>query len=613
MGKSKKRSRASKARLNPIGSRKDEQPSDNGLVKKKLQPLLEKLHSAVPNDRAMALGSISVLCEDPYMRKLLLKERLVQTILGKLLSDSNTDIVVESFGLLRNISLEEGYDVSTQLWRADIWTSINEGFSKLLQSLSALQGTEAQATKTATESRRLLFDYADNLLSLVVALANGSDEILRQVLDRSKLDRLFEVITRLLQYGVSKLPLPVFNTVLDLIYDFSSESSEFIDAIINNEYLAAFTKSLPDQMSTPGFNELTKVLIQGIYLQFLELDITYQQANDIIHAVCDSIKDIDLEQVNKDLSNVSQDEELVNTKDSQVAQKIKHYTVARSSAMMKLQSVEISIDLITAIIEIIASLSEEKKGPLPESLQETLMVYLPQVFQGLSREFTSRILIAWNNLLWLYLTLEINFFDLESESYKGLWELVHSVDGEEVDLKLGKLSVVWALLKTVAGQSEPNNWLSTLQLNNNVDFVNSTIDNYNKDLSNDTIPRETAIELGQRYCGVLSAYATFQNQVQINEIIGKFIMEQLCSPKVPAALLADFTNSLFEVYGDETFDYNQPVFVGHNFINILETKVVPNLKAQFKLVDRNKDQQLKERCSETFNTLDSFIQYKKNE
>mgnify|MGYP001259329943 FL=1 len=250
MGKSKKRSRASKARLNPIGGGKDTHSKDNALVTKKVQPLLEKLHSAVPNDRAMALGSISVLCEDTHMRKLLLKEKLVHIVLSKLLTDNNTEIVVESFGLLRNLSLEEGYDVSIHLWRSDIWKSIDQGFGKLLESLTALQASEEQNSKSSTESRRLLFDYADNLLSLVVALGNGADEILQQLLQAPKLERLFEVIARLLQYGVTKLPLSVFNTVLDLLYDFSSESFEFIDAVTNNSFLSAFVKSLTPQLLT---------------------------------------------------------------------------------------------------------------------------------------------------------------------------------------------------------------------------------------------------------------------------------------------------------------------------------------------------------------------------
>lgn len=612
MGKSKKRSRASKARLNPIGGGKDTHSKDNALVTKKVQPLLEKLHSAVPNDRAMALGSISVLCEDTHMRKLLLKEKLVHIVLSKLLTDNNTEIVVESFGLLRNLSLEEGYDVSIHLWRSDIWKSIDQGFGKLLESLTALQASEEQNSKSSTESRRLLFDYADNLLSLVVALGNGADEILQQLLEAPKLERLFEVIAHLLQYGVTKLPLSVFNTVLDLLYDFSSESFEFIDAVTNNSFLSAFVKSLPEQINTPAFNELTKVLIQGIYLQFLDMDITYQQANEIIHTVCDSVKDIDFEQVKSDLSTASHDEDLAQTKDSQVAQKIKDYTQARISAMMKLQSIEIAIDLITAITEIVASIYEEKKKPLPNALLETVTVYLPQIFQHLSRDFSSRILIAWNNMLWLYLTLEVNFFEL-NENYKNLWEFVSTVDEKQLDLKLGKLSVTWALLKTIALQSEPAKWLSEFQLVNNEAFANSLIEKYKKDMSDQDILSENSIELGQRYIGILSTYASFQHQIQINELIGKFILEQLCGPKLPAELLIEFTNSLFEIYGDENFDYNKPVFVQCGFLKILETNVVPHLKAQFKFVDRNKNSQLKDRCSECFNTLESFIHYKKNE
>lgn len=342
------------------------------------------------------------------------------------------------------------------------------------------------------------------------------------------------------------------------------------------------------------------------------MDITYQQANEIIHTVCDSVKDIDFEQVKSDLSTASHDEELAQTKDSQVAQKIKDYTKARISAMMKLQSIEIAIDLITATTEIVASIYEEKKKPLPNALLETVTVYLPEIFQHLSRDFSSRILIAWNNMLWLYLTLEINFFEL-NENYKNLWEFVNTVDEKQLDLKLGKLSVTWALLKTIALQSEPAKWLSEFQLVNNEAFANSLIENYKKDMSDQDILPENSIELGQRYIGILSTYASFQHQIQINELIGKFILEQLCGPKLPAELLIEFTNSLFEIYGDENFDYNKPVFVQCGFLKILETNVVPHLKAQFKFVDRNKNSQLKDRCSECFNTLESFIHYKKNE
>lgn len=617
MGKSKKRSRASCARLNPVSGGGRHDAKDNALVNKKLQPLLIKLQSIVPNDRAMALGSISVLCEDPYMRKSLLKQKLANIILTKLLTDDNTDIVVESFGLLRNLCLEEGYDLSTYLWRSDIWASVNQGFDRLLESLDALLKKEEQGSdagnRAATESKRLLFDYADNLLSLVVALANGSDEILKQILNGDKINRVFDVITQLLKYGLTKLPLAVVNTILDLLYDFSSESFEFIDAVESNDTLSEFVKGLPQLMNNASFNELTKVLIQGIHLQFSDMNITYEQANETIHIVCRCIENIDLKQVQTDLSSLPNDEELVRTQDSQVAQKIKDYLKARSSGMMKLQSVEIAIDLITATTEIVASLYEEQKTMFPESLLETLTVFLPRIFQHLGQDFSSRILIAWNNLLWLYLTLEINFLQLPNEPHKYLWEFISALPDTDLALKMGKLSVMWAILKTITSQSETIEWLSFFKLQNNENFVKSIIESYEKDINNKEMAQEDLIQLGQRYCGVLTTYSTFQGQTEMNDLIGKFILKQLCSKDVPQYLLVEFTNSLFEIYSDGNFDYNQPVFVKNGFLDILEKQVAPNLKARFKLVDRNKDTQLKEKCNECFTTLDSFIQYKKNE
>ncbi|AQZ13710.1 YDL063C [Zygosaccharomyces parabailii] len=589
MGKSKKRSRASGARLNPLRGRNG---VNNGLARK-LDPLLSQLSSVVPNERAMALASISVMCEDPEARSHFLKEKLIHTVLSKLLNDENMDIVVESFGLLRNLSLEEGYDVSMNLWRSSIWLSIDQGFDKLLKSLGSLEGA-------STESRRLLFDYADNLLSLVVALANGSEAILDQMLVEEKLGRIFTVVDQLLQFGSTKLPLALFNTILDLLYDLSSESIEFIEAVNRDHYLAQFVQSLP-QISNDG-NELTKVLIQGVHLQFSDMNMTYDKANLIIHSICQSIQGINLQEIFKEL--MPRDEDIMNSANDQVAQKIKDYTKARNTALMKLQSIEIAIDLLTAIIEIVASLHEETGGPVPENLLQTLTEFVPVVFMSLVQNFTSRILISWNNLLWLFITLEINLLQLPNQLDKYLWNFVNSLDSQEVTILLGKWSVVWALLKTVALQPDPASWLLSINLQNNMQFAQSIIENYKNN--------EDA-ELAQKYIGVMAAYASFPGQIEVNRLIGHFILDQLVSQGTPPILLVEFTNSLFEMYADASYDYDLPVYVDGGFQAVISTQVAPNLKRCFKMVDRNKDALLKERCTECFNTLNSFIHYKQSE
>ncbi|CAI4057616.1 Syo1p SKDI_04G1800 [Saccharomyces kudriavzevii IFO 1802] len=615
MGRSKKRSRASSSRLNPLhkaGSNNNNK--DANVVNKRLQPLLQNLSSVVPNDRSMALSSISVLCEDAHMRQLLLKEKLVHIILSKLLNDSNSDIVVESFGLLRNLSLEEGYDVSIHLWRSDIWTSISSNFAKIIDSLSALQAAEQQSQskpvgKAKIESRRLLFDFADNLLSLVVALSNGSDDILNEILNENKINEIFQVILQLLQYGVEKIPVNLFNTILDLIYDLSSESFDFIDLVSNNKDISHFLNELSTDLH-PQANELTRVLIEGIHCQFLDMKITYDQCNKIIHSVCHSINDIDPVQLMNDIDNP---EEIVPATDkdetSKVIDKIKNYNAKRNESMMKLQSIEIAIDLITAIIELIASKyerPESHEATIPEELVNTLINFLPHVFMILKDTFTSRILIGWNNLIWLYITLSLT--EISEELLVALWSYVTQLNNQDdLSIKIGGMGCIWAILKLIysSGAFEKDSQaLTNLQMVNNSEFVGKIIGEFQN--SED-------LELKQKCINVLSTYAMVEGQIEVNKEIGQFFLESLIKSNVQPEILMEMTNALFQIYGDASYDYNEPIFVRGGFLSILKDQVVPNLRQQFKMVDRNKDPELKERCHDCFTTLDSFIHYKINE
>ncbi|CCC66806.1 hypothetical protein NCAS_0A02480 [Naumovozyma castellii] len=625
MGKSKKRSRASRSRLNPLsnnnGNDSNNNRKDANLITKKIEPLLNNLKSAIANDRSMALNSISVLCEDPHLRGLLLREKLIQIILSNLLNDENTDIVVESFGLLRNLTLEEGYDVSVYLWRSDIWISIKSGFEKLTTSLHALNESSSDNGKNGKESKRLLFDFADNLLSLIVALCNGSNDILTQILTTDKLQELFAVIIELLKFGIDKLPIQLFNTILDLIYDLSTESFEFIDAITQDDVLSEFIMSLPVSSNTihPKSNSLTEVLIQGIYLQFLDNNVTYDQGSTMIVTLHNTIAKLNLNEIQKDLSTTLQDDELSSMDNSKMTTKIKDYAKRRSAAQMKLQSIEIGLDIITATIEIIASVHEASSGKIsiPDNLIQCLVDMVPELFIELFDVCTARCLIGWNNLLWLFLGVGFNFFELKSKDngrtmYKSLWDRTTALNDDEYDngkdlgVLIGKYSVIWVLLKiTSTMQETPLNFLKEFGILNNVNFVNQLIEKFNK---------WDDVELKQRLAGILSCLGSFQGQdLQLNEIIGKFFLEQCCNDKVPISVVNDLLNFIFEMYCDGNFDYDGPVFVNNEFASILKEKVAPTVKDRFKFVDKNKEPELKERCNETFNTLNSFIQYKETE
>ena len=597
MGRSKKRSRASKARLNPLNNANGTSAKDANLITKKVQPLLKQLQSAVPNDRSMAISSISVMCEDPHMRQLLLREKLVHIILTHSLNDDNKDVVIESYGLLRNLTLEEGYDVSIYLWRNDIWVAIKEGFKQVVTSLQAMHAetnepkTDKKQIANHNQAKALLFDYADNLISLLVSLTNNSDDILNEVLNEINLAIIFDLIANFQQYGFTLLTTALQNTILDLIYDFSSESLDFIDALMKQEAVISLINALREGTST---NELTQVLVQGILLQVLEADtdatLNVAECIDFIQNTTKAIQPINLQQMNDDLNLVIKDEVDI--------PKLKEQAKKRQSAMMQLQALEIGLDLLAGIIEMISSLGVD----ISENLTTVLLSIIPPVLEALQEQFADRTFIVWNNMLWLFLGNDEN---VDEAILRKVWnEVTQCNDNDVTSIKMSKVSVMWVILKICGGQGNIG-LLTEFNVWNNASFSQTLIQQYQ------TV---TEIEFKQRCCALLATLASFQNQnAEINQQIGNFFMEQLVSKDTPVDILIEITGALFEVYSDSEFTYDMPVFVNGGYLSILQDKVLPNLRNIFKMVDKNKDATLKEKCNDTFNNLQSFIQYKSTE
>ena len=617
MAKSKKKSRASRARLNPLrNAQRTTTTKDTGLVTRKIQPLVKQLQSVVPSERNIALSSISVLCDDPHMRQLFLKERLLQVVLSNLLNDDNADIVVEAYGLLRNIALDEGYDASIFLWRNNVWVSIQSGLQQVVKSLDTVGEQSASDSGSGsgsgndarnTQSRRLVFEYADNLLSLVVALSDSATDILDHILEEPNLELIINVLLKLIHYGFERLPSMLQNTMLDLIYDFTSQSMDFIDALLACQPLVDFIAGLHNlgkqeqvghEVSTAGgtssSNELREVLTQGIMLQLYDADpnsrLTNTQCAELLTNVMNAVTSINVNETVETLTQRIDEEINVN--------KLKEYTKNRTDAVMRYQAIEIALDVITGTIEIIASSDIKVDGQLDEILE----VQLPQFFNALFEGFTEKVLVAWNNLLWLFVNLERV---VDQTLLQKLWDDVVSLeDRDDTDVKMGKVSVMWVILK-ICGLQGADDLLQQFKVWNNMEFIDAIIKQFNE--SDDT-------EYKDRCCGLLAVIASYQGQdYKINQRIGQFFMELLVSDTIPVEILVDVTHSLFGIYGDCNFDYDLPVFVNGGFLTILREKVVPNLKKRFKMVDKNKTPELKSRCTNCFNTLDSFIHYKANE
>ena len=83
----------------------------------------------------------------------------------------------------------------------------------------------------------------------------------------------------------------------------------------------------------------------------------------------------------------------------------------------------------------------------------------------------------------------------------------------------------------------------------------------------------------------------------------------LWQAETPAADAVEALNQLFDIYGDETKEWDKLVFWKDNFLQHLE-EAAPRVKAMVKMVDKRKTTELRVRAEEANLNLSRFIQYK---
>ena len=132
-----RKSRPQKATTDPLGltvrtlALSNANPSTTNLHTTKILPVIRNLSALEAGQRTEAVTAITNLVEDPACRKLLLKERIVQTLMERTLNDSAQEVVVRGWGALRNLAVEEGYDVCMHMYRKDILTPATAAIIKV--------------------------------------------------------------------------------------------------------------------------------------------------------------------------------------------------------------------------------------------------------------------------------------------------------------------------------------------------------------------------------------------------------------------------------------------------------------------------------------------------
>ncbi|KAI5962600.1 uncharacterized protein KGF55_003676 [Candida pseudojiufengensis] len=606
MGKLKKGRRNVKNRLNPIASKSQHEiKKDESTRQSKILPLINKLKSTIPNDKSMALGAITVLAEDARMRQLLLKEKLVQVVTEYCLNDSNDEIVVEAFGLLRNLCIESGYDVVMFLWRQGIWTSIENALDKINNSFKYL--TEKDIMEKDKSKIQLLFDFTENILSLITTLASEDESIYEFIL--AKIDPIIDFIFKTLKFHISgtfKISNKLFTALLEFIYEFSSESTEFVEKCDNFECWDEVSSYIEESNV-----KLSKIYLEGIKFNKYEVqqttsDKTQEVCSEVLQQIYDTVKDFDLQQLRlriETIQNLKNGNEPIRKDSNTIEKDLSSSNESKMEVKTDLLTIETGLTIITSILEHLSINEEDASEPvllLPNTQNILFEKIGPMLIELLKFELTEKslmlgkpILGAINNFGWLILSnehLPVPWFEMSLK----LWDILLTINDDE--LQKSSLSILWAILKSSGpelGDKIPNSMIERL-LAMQLDHDNLSM------------------------IGVIGSIASTINNSTITYQISQFLFHTLslaCENTkniINLEIIIETLNMIFDIFGDKEYPYDYEVFVKNDYISILR-RLEPKLKEIYKKIDKNKEPQLKLKMEETWINLERFIQYKINE
>lgn len=631
MGKLKRGRKNKKSRLNPLKRNGSESKSggvgggkEEMIRESKVLPLISQLSSKIPNEKAIALSSIAVIIEDSHMRKLFLKEKLIATVMEQCLNDTNDEIVVEAFGLIRNIAIDEGEGAIIHLWRSNIWASIEAALAKIQHSFKYLAENNTQKNSNHKSKVALLYSFTENLISLIIVIAGGSEEMYDKIFE--KLGPITEFVLELIYNQVDsqakfKVSTKLFNSCLEFIYEFSQESLPFVQNLINNE---KFNLNQLVQYTNNQNNKLSMIYTEGI--KFNYSDVLSQGSNqneiasEILSKLCDLISDIDLEEFKRDLNNSEEEPIKKSNESNQIIDSINADTKMQAS-VTNLTCIEVALDLFTSTFEYLSENESDSRIRLSDELIDILMNKVSPVLVALLKfelenegltSLSTKLLRAINNLVWLMLSnesLPVAWYDI----CVYLWNTLPNSFGIKNNLEEKALpsTVCWGLAKSLgAAITDLEGTSILLQQIENIMQYPQIIENQTDEEEKEELLGENLPLIGLYGC--FSPVLDSHNASNIGKYLFYFLGLYSSANPICNELVVESLNSIYDLFGDKDIVYDEQVFVQENYLQQL-IDFEPKMKSMFKKIDKKKYGFLKAKAEEAWMNLGRFIQYKKSE
>jgi len=266
-------------------------------------PVIQKLSSASGGDRAWATAGVSnLLIANAATRKLLLSKGVVPLLIDRL-TDPEYAVVQEALGALRNLTVVDD-DIAGELFARDILTPISSLIPKTSAVINKVLNAEPVADEEDQQMRKGVWDFAENLISILWSLSETSESHLKS------LNRL-NIITFLTSFMASadKCPRKVviaagqcLNTLTDDNKDIYIEFQNHPEYI---EMLVSIVKNMTDEDKM-----LVRILACATLLNVREAvqsTGSWDEENDPIAEMNKSILPILADSLNYDIEQASEE------------------------------------------------------------------------------------------------------------------------------------------------------------------------------------------------------------------------------------------------------------------------------------------------------------------
>lgn len=613
MGKLKK-SRRNQNRTNPLarGRKPSNETKAEESARRRALPLIEKLTSTSANDRAMALAAITVLCEDENTRKVLLKERIISIIMEQCLTDSDDEIVVEAFGVLRNIAVEEGYDVIQHIWRQNVWTAIEAALVKIQKSFEYLGSGKASTigNKKADEKARLqlLYDYTENVIMLVVVIASGSSKLFESVF--AKIDPILSLVIDIINWNtpVVQTSQKLHHALLDFVYEFATESQEFVEKVANSSLNI-------EKLQSEKSLILTQIYADAIKFHVIEGGISTEDIDHILNRMFTTLVTLNLDDIKLNLTGPDNAQHPIQKKPEtmqDIDQPLGGELAETWQAKCSVQAMEIAIDVTTSIWELLAT------GPInaSEIMPTVFLVVYPSLMELLKFEsannlgLAERLLQCLNNLCWLMLMVD----PIPTQWHQcclQMWDAC-SIFGttNDIAIKTHCVNACWAICKAIG--PEVTSKINPGAILQTVETSRKALNQLRTGAEDADLLTEWLVTAAGFIASAVVPAAHDPAYVPAVKEVGSLLVDSvqwLVDQQSAHGVMVESLNSLYDIFGDADYVYDEPVFVQEQYIRVLQ-ELEPRVKDATKRIDKRLHAETRARAEEACTNLTRFLQYK---